>query len=280
MNNLTCDDLIAIRTRYPHFHGLPLYEVAARHLAEYHYWRDSRLPTADELSSAMERSGLGAVVVFGVLYANFTEACRVNNIHAGTARGRAKAHGISRVEALEQIITDGLLLDKGEFHFRGVSHPSFTAACRAFRVDTGTVRNRQRSQNIGRAEALEQIIKDGLLKDKGEFNFRGITYSSFTAACRAFRVDTGTVRNRQRSQNIGRAEALEQIALNGFLKDIGQFEFRGVTYPNFTSACRAHDLRTKAVYNRMRKAGATKHEALEQVINECGSELRAGHGRK
>jgi hypothetical protein len=276
MNNLTCDDLIAIRTRYPHFHGLPLYEVAARHLAEYHYWRDSRLPTADELSSALERSGLGAVVVLGILYANFTEACRANKIDVRTARGRAKAHGINRVEALEQIITDGLLKNKGEFHFRGITYSSFTAACRAFRIDTGTVRTRQRTQNIGRAEALEQIITDGLLKDKGEFHFRGVSYPSFTAACRAFRVDTGTVRTRQRSQNIGRAEALEQIASNGFLKDIGQFEFRGVTYPNFTSACRAHGLKTEAVYNRMRKAGATKHEALEQVINECGSELRAG----
>lgn len=135
--------------------------------------------------------------------------------------------------------------------YNGVVYPSISAMCKALnvKVDITTVATRLR---VGWPvkQAIETPSKD-------KFEYKGKTYRSFEALCRAYNKVSMSVRYRLES-----GRTLED-ALEVDLRNIVTYE--GVRYPSVTALCLERGVDATLVHSRM-KAGWSLKRAIETPV--------------
>lgn len=95
------------------------------------------------------------------------------------------------------IVVDGRLFD------------SFHAACKAFRVDSSYLYQRAKTTGVSELQLLKAKVEANQIK-KQKVLYKGHSYASFSALCRAFEVDAQIVQSMASNNQIDRFEAFER----------------------------------------------------------------------
>lgn len=150
----------------------------------------------------------------------------------------------------------------------GVTYVSIAAACVANDIHPMTVYSRATRGNITPAQALEDILRDGMMlpgKPAIEVVVSGVKYPSFSAACRAHNIKEVTVSSRAKAKGISYGQAIEEIIRDGLQNGI-EVVVSGTLYPTIEAACRAHAVTDSLVRRRAKRSGLTLAEVLEEIV--------------
>ncbi|WP_250518456.1 GIY-YIG nuclease family protein [Caballeronia sp. ATUFL_M1_KS5A] len=214
---------------------------------EYIKRHNSRAPRGYNLNGG----GSGArtkgrtIAVRGEIFPSITAACNAFNADRRQVTSRL-AWGWTTEEALELVEKIEKAGPRPVF-VNGVQYPSWRQAAIALRTTPETLK--KKSSKDG------QLVVVGFRR-RYELVFRGVTYESETALCKAFGV-TMNAYNGRKQKGLSIEECLGLVA---FAKK-HEVAFRGITYASTSALCSAFGVK-KATYDYRRRKGLSIEACL------------------
>lgn len=202
----------------------------------------------------------------GVTYPTLTAACEVAGVKTDTVYARSARLQISKQEAFDQVVEEGVRKHQIPIMYQGVTYPSVRSACEVADINPSAVRARGIKLEIPTQEAFDQIVEEGIKRTKIPIMYQGVTYPSISSACEAARISRGTVGDRSCRLGISPQEAFDQIVTEGLKQSKILITYQGVTYPTLASACKAAGISNVTVYGRSRRLGISPQESFDQVV--------------
>jgi len=244
------------------------------------YARNHNTSKAEALEYYLSPERVSTEFVFrDKTYKSFRACCKEYGVSCDSVGEYLKRYSISKQEALEHYLNPNRKTNK--FVFDGIEYSSFKACCREYGISYGAVRsfirsNNKKGYNITREDAVKYYI--GLKNTEGvkynrvlshsrDFEFRGITYSSFTECCRRFGINSDNVIHYvRRNKDMAKQEGLENYLAGKVSPAI--FEFRGKQYKSFTDCCKEYNLNYDSLLVYSRENNISKQETIEFYLNK------------